>query len=62
MTYLEMQTEASTMKDSGKEAEEGRKEDRMQPSSDGTECQHSLLLASEGFLTNPAAKGRGGSS
>lgn len=50
------------MKDSGKEAEEGRKEDRMQPSSDGTECQHSLLLASEGFLTNPAAKGRGGSS
>lgn len=50
------------MKDIGKEAEEGRKEDRMQPSSDGTECQHSLLLASEGFLTNPAAKGRGGSS
>lgn len=62
MTYLEMQTEAGTMKDSGKEAGEGRKEDRMQPSSDGTECQHSLLLVSEGFLTNPAAEGRGGSS
>lgn len=58
-THLEMQIEASTMKDSEKEAWEERK-NRMLPNSDGTAFQQSLLLASKGFITSSTAERREG--
>lgn len=59
MTYLEVQIEANTMKDNGRETWEERKEDNLVLILMALSSQHNLLLASQGLMTNLTAESWG---
>lgn len=59
MTYLEVQIEANTIKDNGRETWEEREEDSLVLTEMVLSPQHNLLLASQGLMTSLTAESWG---